>query len=197
MSYVDMQYTGPEWNNQTPPPLNATNLLDICHALEAVNITQEQRTTLEAGTNDALGTILAALKSGIDSDVSSINSTLNSKGNCNIETGSYTGNGQYGEDYPNTISFLNDNASIVIISGSSYYSGDRYAQLMITMRGNAYGMVLVSTSAGPSQPQSCYVRVTFNQNSIQWYYGGNNAGLDPAYFQLNRDRTKYSWCALS
>lgn len=103
MSYTNMQYTSPAWDNQAPPPVNASNLLDIGHALEALNITQEQRSTLEAGTSDALGTILAALKTSIDSDIASINSAVRGKGNCKIASGGYIGNGQYGSSTPTSI----------------------------------------------------------------------------------------------
>ena len=44
-----------------PPPLNASSLLDICHAIEAVNITQEERSTLNVGKEDKLGTVLTKL----------------------------------------------------------------------------------------------------------------------------------------
>lgn len=97
MSYVDMQYTGPEWNNQTPPPLNASNLLDIGHALEALNVTQDERSTLGAETTDKLGQILThiveSINGEVESDISSIQTQVNQKGNCNILVGSYIGNG--------------------------------------------------------------------------------------------------------
>ena len=92
-----MQYTSPAWANNAPPPLNATNLLDICHALEAVNVTQDERSTLGAEATDKLGQILThiveSINEGIESDISSIQTQVNQKGNCNILVGSYTGNG--------------------------------------------------------------------------------------------------------
>ena len=75
-----------------PPPLNATNLLDICHALEAVNITQDERSTLGAETTDKLGQVLQKIVQGTDSDISQLQTLVNEKGNCNIITGQYVGN---------------------------------------------------------------------------------------------------------
>ena len=74
-----------------PPPLNATNLLDICHALEAVNITQDERSTLGAEITDKLGQVLQKIVQGTDSKISQIQTLVNEKGNCNIITGQYVG----------------------------------------------------------------------------------------------------------
>lgn len=91
MGYVDMQYTGPLWDNNVPP-LNAKNLLDISHALEAVNITQDERSTLGAEATDKLGQILQKMAQGTDSKISQIQTLVNEKGDCNIITGQYIGN---------------------------------------------------------------------------------------------------------
>ena len=129
MSYVDMQYTGPEWNNQTPPPLNATNLLDISHALEAVNITQQQRTSLSVGSTDVLGQILEALKTATDDEMSSIQQILSTKGNCNYYMGQYVGNGQLSHMvtlevepklYFASYTIINTPYMMVYVGGSNY-----------------------------------------------------------------------------
>lgn len=73
-----------------PPPVNTSNLNDISNALQAVNITQQERTALDAQANDTLGQILNILKSGINT----AQSELQTKGNCLVQTGSYVGNGQ-------------------------------------------------------------------------------------------------------
>ena len=88
-----MQYTSPAWDNQAPPPLNASNLLDIGHALEALNITQDERSTLGAETTDKLGQIFQKIVQGTDSNISQLQTLVNEKGNCNIITGQYVGNG--------------------------------------------------------------------------------------------------------
>ena len=73
-----------------PPPVNASNLNDISNALQAVNITQQERTALGAQANDTLGQVLEMLKTKIDNTQSG----LQQKGNCQIMSGSYVGNGQ-------------------------------------------------------------------------------------------------------
>ena len=87
-----------EWN---APPLNASNLNDISNALQAVNITQEERTTLGAEATDTLGQILAALKNAGDETSQSVEqlqqtiSSIQSQiGTNKYQTGSYVGNGQ-------------------------------------------------------------------------------------------------------
>lgn len=67
-------------------------MLDIGHALEAVNISQQERSTLEVDVNDKLGQILQKLKTATDEELSNINTQLGVKGNCSITTGTYKGN---------------------------------------------------------------------------------------------------------
>lgn len=77
-----------------PPPVNASNLNDISNALQAVNITQQERTTLGEEATDTLGQILASLKNmteSIGQDVEEIQQTM---GNVKCVYGSYVGNGQ-------------------------------------------------------------------------------------------------------
>ena len=84
-----------EWN---APPLNASNLNDISNALQAVNITQQERTTLGAEATDTLGQILAALKNATDESIENINQDVEeiqqTMGNVKCVYGSYVGNGQ-------------------------------------------------------------------------------------------------------
>ena len=97
MSYTDMQYANPGWTNGTPPPLNASNLNDISNALQAVNITQQERTTLGAEATDTLGQILAALKTTTDGSIESISQDVEeiqqTMGNVKCVYGTYVGNG--------------------------------------------------------------------------------------------------------
>ena len=58
------------------PPLNASNLNDISNALQAVNITQQERTTLGAEATDTLGQILAVLKNTTDESIESISQDI-------------------------------------------------------------------------------------------------------------------------
>ena len=87
-----------EWN---APPLNASNLNDISNALQAVNITQQERTTLDAEATDTLGQILSVLKNAEDETSQSVEqlqqtiSSIQSQiGTNKYQTGSYVGNGQ-------------------------------------------------------------------------------------------------------
>ena len=87
------------WN---APPLNASNLNDISNALQAVNITQQERTTLGAEATDTLGQILAALKTTTDESINqaisqlqqSISSIQTQIGTNKYYIGSYVGNNQ-------------------------------------------------------------------------------------------------------
>ena len=111
MSYTGMQYANPGWTNGTPPSLNASNLNDISNALQAVNVTRQERTALGAKATDKLGQILTALKTTTDKSIESISqnveeirqtmgnqieslATLATNSYTKILTGSYVGNGQ-------------------------------------------------------------------------------------------------------
>lgn len=92
-----------------PPPLNASSLLDICHALEAVNITQDERSTLSVGQEDKLGTILTKLNTVLRDFVSqqSTNTITDIRnGFSAVEYGQYVGGG--GEQGP-VITYNNEN----------------------------------------------------------------------------------------
>lgn len=93
MSYVGMQYTNPGWTNNTHPPVNASNLNDISNALQSVNVTQQERTTLGASTTDTLGKMLMLLKSGTDNVRTLVASIQQQLGTNRYEIGSYIGNG--------------------------------------------------------------------------------------------------------
>ena len=88
----------PGVDERNAPPLNASNLNDISNALQAVNITQQERTTLGAEATDTLGQILAALKTTTDGSIESISQDVEeiqqTMGNVKCVYGSYVGNGQ-------------------------------------------------------------------------------------------------------
>lgn len=100
MSYTDKQYTNPGWNNQAPPPLSASNLNDIANALQALNISSTNRSTLGISATQDMQDGLILLKNLITSTRSSLQSTINSNKNIasssysSIKTGSFVGNGQ-------------------------------------------------------------------------------------------------------
>ena len=104
------------------PPLNATNLLDISHALEAVNVTRLERTNLGAQETDKLGQILTVLNGKIgnlNDSIEQLQTTLNQKGILGVESGSYTGNGQSTV----TISFTHP-IKFMFVQGKSINGGD-------------------------------------------------------------------------
>lgn len=152
-----------------PPPVNASNLNDISNALQAVNITQQERTVLGAQANDTLGQVLEALKNATDNDISEIESTistmqstLNQKGNCQIQSGSYVGNGTYSP----TIS--TDLYPIVVIitayrESKSITGGD--ASYILFIRGTNPYYIAADTYTTGSDYQ---YHVTFSNNSISW-----------------------------
>lgn len=95
----------PGVDERNAPPLNASNLNDISNALQAVNITQQERTTLGTEATDTLGQILAALKTTTDESIENINQEIENinqevgeiqqtMGNVRCVYGSYVGNGQ-------------------------------------------------------------------------------------------------------
>lgn len=98
--------------------------------MEAVNITQQQRTSLGVGSTDILGQILEALKTATDNGMSSIQQILSTKGNCNYYIGQYVGNGQGTNRvtlevepklYVASYVGLNDNSySMFYVGGSNY-----------------------------------------------------------------------------
>ena len=180
--------------------MNASNLLDIGHALEALNITQEQRATLEAGTSDALGTILEALKTAIDSDISSIgqqistiNSELENKGNCVVEYGSYVGNGQSGLNSPNSIKFSISPRFVFVFVDRSINS-PRNAMGVFNIYGldesysASYFLIDFITSNN-----GCFSKYVSSTNTLSWYYSsGSNESV-----QMNVNNTRYYWYALA
>lgn len=173
--------------------MNASNLLDIGHALEALNITQEQRATLEAGTSDALGTILAALKTSIDSDIASINSAVSGKGNCKIASGGYIGNGQYGSSTPTSIyvgfmplflycydtNYRSDNAIFYIYNGNMEDD---------SLSGISSGLWTNSTITGMYYENSIYAQNKSGKPFTFW--AGNEVT------QLNDTSRRYRWVAI-
>lgn len=59
-----MVYTKPNWSNNAPPPLDASNLNEIGTALERTNITDSQRASLGIGANATIGDALMAVSLG-------------------------------------------------------------------------------------------------------------------------------------
>ena len=183
MGYVDMQYTGPEWTNNAPPPVNASNLLDIGHALEAVNITQEERSALGAETTDKLGQILThiveSINGEVESSISSIQTQVNEKGNCIIVSGSYVGNGGSlqltippinGRYVKCIIIFSNMDTSSSSTNGYTRfsYTVENASYMFITMNSSCRNLPIQSFSNGALSMAS-YANAP-NLSGVRYYY---------------------------
>lgn len=186
MSYVDMQYVSPEWDNNAPPPLNSSNLLDIGHALEAVNITQNDRSALSVGKEDKLGTVLTKLNTALKNFAnSSSSSTLTTVGNAfsPICYGSYIGNGgqtariSYRNSYRGAMK-----AKAFIVANSVYADGNFASGIGMCTNNSNTGLMIY----GGNNIQENSVEVTFSVNSISFetreYSGGlNDSGKTYTY----------------
>lgn len=179
-----------------PPPLNATNLLDISHALEAVNITQQQRTSLGVGSTDVLGQVLETLKTAFDVDVSDIQSTITQiqstllgKGDCSIWVGYYTGTGV--ATAINRPSIQVDPSTKIIIIYST--DGSNHTWYLDTY----YGLFLTNMSFGfiknTYQNDNMYAEIHFYNGSLNWFASGV-PGNEQA--NLNNSGTQYTYIAL-
>ena len=173
-----------------PPPVNASNLNDISNALQAVNITQQERTALGAQENDTLGQILEALKNVVDRDISKVESTISTiqsmlkqKGNCQIKTGSYVGSGTNSPTlntgfYPMMVVIATYNKSASWSSGDSTY--------ILFIRGTNSYYIAADTYSN----NSAYAYyVTFSNNSISW-------SCSNSYFSKNMTGETYFYCVI-
>lgn len=146
-----------------PPPVNASNLNDISNALQAVNITQQERTALGAQANDTLGQVLEAVTSTLQQYTQQQCSNLQTliwNNYSKFIYGSYVGAGQ-----PNlTISYQQNgidttDAKIAILF-RAYSSSELY--------GIPFSFVFNCTNGG-----LCYVLDSRSSGSGYLYYGAN------------------------
>lgn len=86
--------------------------------------------------------------------VSSAQTALSTKGNCHIYTGSYSGNGTYGESNKNILNFPSL-PWVLIISGTTLF-----------VRGAKGGYKFANGS-------STYINAIFDGTSVQWWYNYN------------------------
>lgn len=166
--------------------MNASNLLDIGHALEALNITQEQRATLEAGTDDALGTILTKIVDGINNTIDNVNTSINKKGNCSIQYGSYVGNGQVGSTTPIRLTFNFAPKLFFCIKYSVWpSSGGGWADSTVYLDRPDYSVSIYDSNVGNFDT----IYFTRTDKTLSWW--SNTAGA-----QLNINGTTYYYVAL-
>ena len=119
-----------------------------------------------------------ALKSNADG-VAALQTALASCGNCKIVYGTYTGNGKYGKDNPNQLTFDGD-PLFVIIKGSTGSSPTFGIQAM-------RGWNTAYTNATDS---STVCRLTWGEHSLSWY--NSQSSTD----QFNASGSVYPYIAL-
>lgn len=199
MSYTDMQYTNPGWKNGAPPPVNASNLNDISNALQAVNITQQERTALGAQASDTLGQILEALKNAIDANIGSLQTE---KGNCNIQVGSYVGNGQFDNNYAISLTFNFQPKTVIVFCSESFYTSTGsyttpYAYSTVDMLLWQQGIVqnlVYNFYAGRSY--DIYRHYSAIQNTLSWYITYEKGGNGNSDSNMNKNGVTYTWVAI-
>lgn len=166
--------------------MNASNLLDIGHALEALNITQEQRATLEAGIDDALGTILTKIVDVLNNKIDDVNTSMNKKGNCSIQYGSYVGNGQVGSTTPIRLTFNFAPKLFLCIDGSvNPSSGGGWMDSTVYLDRPDYSVSVYDSNIGNFNT----IYFTQTDKTLSWW--SNTAGA-----QLNISGTTYYYVAL-
>ena len=128
--------------------------------------------------NDNWDKIDTALKGNADG-VAALQTALASCGNCKIVYGTYTGNGKYGRENPNKLTF-NGDPLFVIIKGSSGSSPTFGIQAM-------RGWDIAYTDATDFST-ICYL--TWGEHSLSWY--NSQSSTD----QFNESGSVYPYIAL-
>lgn len=164
--------------------MNATNLLDISHALEAVNITQQQRTSFGVESNATLGNILQLINDKIEQ----LNTIINKKGSANIEVGSYVGTGTSGVNHKCTLNF-SFAPKTVFISTQKVDSKAPATFAFIYDNKRCYAV------DGSTELASHDLDVVWNGNSMSWSRTGSGFISEPV-LQLNESGTKYFYVAI-
>ena len=111
----------------------------------------------------------------IDAALAGFTAALTQKGNCQIVTGSYTGSGKVGPNFPNSLTF-NKTPVLLFVCGPT---------LGIMVKGGSSGYML---QAGTSEEFT----TAWDQNSVSWYRNGFD--LDPCQ-QMNESGKRYYYLA--
>ena len=108
-----------------------------------------------------------------------------------IAYGEYTGNGKYGEDNPNTLTFDFEPKILILICSDQYF-GDR------TMGTWFKGMKLMRCEEYSGDKERWTINVTDLGKTIKWYSGYYKEGVDESVFpwyQFNSDNS-YTYIAI-
>ena len=126
-----------------------------------------------------VGKVDTATFADLQAAVSALAANLGVHGhNCRIATGSYRGNGTYGESNPNSLSFNMNPLIVVIASRSASEAGLLVAPVTGALFYNGYTRSLV---------------VTWSGKTVSWY---TSTTTNAALAQLNSSNTTYYWVAL-
>lgn len=115
----------------------------------------------------------------VDADVSALQTAAAGFGNCKIVYGTYTGNGNYGRDNPNQLTF-DGNPLFVIIKGSVGSSPTYGIQ---AMRG-------WDTAYTDATNHSSVCHLTWEEHSLSWYNSQSSSD------QFNTSDSVYPYIAL-
>ena len=117
----------------------------------AIKAEADARTALAAQVAQKAST--SALNA-LSATVSGHTTTLGKKGNCQIYTTTYNGNGSYGDNHPNTLYFPRKPLLIFIFQDGCYMP-------LVYGAGASFGIARGGTMGG--------VSVTWSGNSVTWY----------------------------
>lgn len=112
------------------------------------------------------------------------NAVLENKGIARVVTGSYVGTGNYGNSYPNTLTFDFAPKCVVIAESNGSFP-------LLLFRG-CDGYDYEQNSVGREG------KVTWTNNSVSWYYtiGAGGSSTTAASFQYNTLNAEYSYFAI-
>lgn len=179
-----------------PPPVNASNLNDISNALQAVNITQQERTALGAQADDTLGQVLEMLKTKIDSTQSG----LQQKGNCQIMSGSYVGNGQL-KTISLTFGFEPDMVFIIPSGRGGFSHPESNAPWCFTTRSSIIwhrriGQYITYSTVESLGDYYVSLRFSFSNNTLSYSCEAGSELTASAIDNYNENGITYQWIAL-
>lgn len=114
-------------------------------------------------------------------------------GSVKIETGTYVGTGNYGEDYKNIITFKGKPMLVFINDGHWWFQASFYR----SYNGGGCGRSIYATSAALHVSQ---LNTSWSENSLTWFYGNsyssNETGASLVKLQLNSADVTYMYIAI-
>ena len=123
-----------------------------------------------------------------NADNAKIEAALTNAGNCRIAVGSYVGTGKYGASNPNTLTFDFEPQFLFLDTGTTWAStvNSRSVPMHFILYRNA--------TSFPTALISGQNTLSWNGNSVSWYYGTSHA--DGATAQHNAASKTYHYIAI-